>query len=307
MINHGYASSTPAADQDGVYVFYGTSGTAAYTHSGRQKWLRSCGTNVHNYGSAISPIVVDDLLIVDASVESPEFPGGSGLFALNKRTGEQVWKQTGIGGGGYLTPTLVEANGVRQLVVSEPWGHALVGAALENGEALWRCNVSVYTPTPVVDKEGVLYLLSKESYAAIRTGGSGDVTETHKLWEIKSPIYRQSSPLYWKGHLYWIPMDGGVVCCADAESGELVYRERINPGTGKVYASPILADGRIYYVSRENGTFVLPAKPEFQLLAHNVIETDTSVFNGSPAVSGGRIYLRSNRFLYCIGAESPRR
>jgi hypothetical protein len=158
-----------------------------------------------------------------------------------------------------------------------------------------------------VDKEGVLYLLSKESYAAIRTGGSGDVTETHKLWEIKSPIYRQSSPLYWKGHLYWIPMDGGVVCCADAETGELVYRERINPGTGKVYASPILADGRIYYVSRENGTFVLPARPEFQLLAHNIIETDTSVFNGSPAVSGGTIYLRSNRFLYCIGAESPRR
>ena len=305
LARHGYASSTPIADQDGIYVFFGASGVAAYTHGGKQKWHRSCGTSTQRYGSATSPILVGDLLIVDASIESPDFPGGSALFALDKRTGETVWKQTGIGGGGYLTPTFVESNGKRQLVVSQPWGHDLVGASLESGDVLWRCNVSAYTPTPVVDEKGVLYVFSKYAYAAIRTGGSGNVTESHKLWEVKSSIYRQASPIYWQGYLYWTPMDGGVVRCANAETGELIYEERINPHKGQMYASPVLADGRIYFISRENGAYVVPAQPEFQLLAHNVIETDESIFNGSPAISGGRIFLRSDRFLYCIGTVSP--
>ena len=121
------------------------------------------------------------------------------------------------------------------------------------------------------------------------------------LWEVKSSIYRQSSPVYWQGHLYWIPMDGGIAHCVSAETGETAYRERINPPTGQVYASPVLADGKIYFVSRENGTYVLAAGSEFRLLAHNRIATDGSIFNGSPAVSDGRIYLRSNKCLYCIG------
>ncbi len=305
LLKHGYASSTPSADAEGVYVFYGAGGVAAYTHTGEQKWHRSCGVNTHHYGSASSPILVDKLLIVDASVESPGYPGGSSLYALDKQTGEEVWHQTQIGGGAYLTPTFVESGGMRQLVVSQPWGNALAGASPDTGEVLWRCNVSAYTPTPVVDQTGVLYVLSKTGYAAIRTGGSGNVTETHKLWEVNSPIYRQSSPIYWEGHLYWIPMDGGIACCASAATGELLYRERISTRTGPVYASPVLADGRIYFVTREEGTFVLPARPHFEILAHNRIETDDSIFNGSPAISNKKIFLRSDRYLYCIGAVAP--
>lgn len=304
LTRHGYSSSTPAADAGGVYVFYGAAGAAAYSHAGELKWHRSLGTNVQNYGSGISPILDGDRLIVDASMESPGAPGSSGLHALDKQTGEVIWKQTGIGGGGYLTPTLTQSNGQRQLIVSQPWGRALVGASPETGEVLWRCNASAYTPTPVVDDEGTIYLVNKSGYCAIRTGGSGDVTESHKHWEVDSPIYRQASPLYWQGHLYFIPMDGGIACCVNAQTGETVYRERLRPDPGQIYASPVLVDGRIYYVSRFQGTYVLPARPEFELLAHNVIETDDSSFNGSPAVSDGNLLLRSDRYLYCLkGAD----
>jgi hypothetical protein len=105
--------------------------------------------------------------------------------------------------------------------------------------------------------------------------------------------------VYHDGHLYW-SSDGWIGNCADARTGERVYRERLSKG-GTCYASPLLADGRIHYVTRDQGTYVLAARPKFELLAHNKIDDDPSVFNGSPAVSRGRLFLRSDRYLYCIG------
>jgi outer membrane protein assembly factor BamB len=81
----------------------------------------------------------------------------------------------------------------------------------------------------------------------------------------------------------------------------LVYKKRLEPRPGRIYASPVAADGKLYYVSRDQGAYVLAAKPDFELLAHNKIETDQSVFNGSVAVFQGKLLLRSDKFLYCIG------
>ena len=106
--------------------------------------------------------------------------------------------------------------------------------------------------------------------------------------------------MYYYGHLYWSREDGGLVFCADARTGNTVYRERL-PRCGRLFASPVVADGRIYYVSRQHGTYVLAARPEFQLLAHNEIENDDSGFNGSPAVSSGCLFLRSDKYVYCVG------
>lgn len=91
--------------------------------------------------------------------------------------------------------------------------------------------------------------------------------------------------------------------CVDAASGELIFRERIQPSPDRIYASPLVADGKIYLVSREQGTYVLSASPKFEQLAHNVIEDDGSMFNGSLAVSRGQLLLRNDKYLYCIGAK----
>ena len=107
--------------------------------------------------------------------------------------------------------------------------------------------------------------------------------------------------MLYNGHLYWAHEEDGIAYCVDATNGHLVYRERIQPRPGRVYASGIIADGKLYYVSRENGTYVLAAEPRYKLLAHNVIETDRSVFNATPAVSNSQLLLRSDRYLYCIG------
>jgi outer membrane protein assembly factor BamB len=105
------------------------------------------------------------------------------------------------------------------------------------------------------------------------------------------------------GYIYSVREEGGVFSCVNAEDGELVFRERLQPSPGRIYASPLAADGKIYLVSREDGTYVLSAQPQFEQLAHNVIEGDDSIFNGSFVVSRGQLLLRSDKALYCIGVK----
>lgn len=67
---HGYASSTPITDGKAVYVFYGRSGVYAYSLAGDELWHAEVGSGLHAWGSAPSPILAGDLVIVNASVES---------------------------------------------------------------------------------------------------------------------------------------------------------------------------------------------------------------------------------------------
>ena len=156
-----------------------------------------------------------------------------------------------------------------------------------------------------VAADGVVYVLGGRSGTAalaVRAGGRGDVTATHRLWTSNKGS-NVTSPVYHDGHLYWMHEKLGIAYCARAESGELVYEERVNRA-GQVYASSLLADGRVYHLNRSGRMFVLPAEPEFALLATNDLR-DGSLFNASPAVAGKRILVRSDKFLYCVGQVSP--
>src|SRR5690606_21109674 len=67
---HGYASSTPVTDGQLVYVFYGITGVLAYDFDGNLKWRADVGTQLDGWGSAASPILYGDTVIVNACVES---------------------------------------------------------------------------------------------------------------------------------------------------------------------------------------------------------------------------------------------
>jgi outer membrane protein assembly factor BamB len=111
-----------------------------------------------------------------------------------------------------------------------------------------------------------------------------------------------ASPIYLDGHIYWAG-DGGVVCCQEAATGKTLYKERLAPNAGEIWASPILAGGNLYYVSQRNGVYVVAAKPKFEQVARNVIEDDRSRSNASLAVANGQIFLRTDKALYCIGEK----
>jgi outer membrane protein assembly factor BamB len=295
MHAHGYASSTMAADGQRVYAFFGKSGVVALDHAGKQLWLTKVGSRIHEWGSGASVVLHGDLVIVNASVES-----GS-VVALNRATGAEVWRAGDIREA-WNTPLLADAPGGRKELVVPVFGQVL-GLDPATGQRLWSCEgVNSYMVASPVAAGGVAYVIGGRDNGAlaVRLGGRGDVTGSHRLWRIPKGA-NVPSPLYHEGHVYWVNDRLGTAVCADARTGAILYEERLGPRPGEVWAAPLLADGKIYYVSKQSGTFVVAAKPQFQQLACNVIAGDRSTFNGSPAVSRGRLLLRSDQYLYAVG------
>jgi hypothetical protein len=127
---HGYASSTPAADADRVYCFYGKSGVFAFDHKGKQQWTTDVGDGLNGWGSASSPVLHGDLVFVNASVESDT------LYALDKKTGEEKWKATGIKES-WSTPVVAKSKeGREELLV--PIQGKILAYDPANGERLPR-------------------------------------------------------------------------------------------------------------------------------------------------------------------------
>ena len=294
---HGYASSTPAADADRVYVYFGRSGAAAYSHDGKRIWKRVLGDKTHVFGTGTSPVLFGDLVIINAYVECGD------MIALRKDTGEEVWRAKGLDRA-WNSPVLVDVAGGQELVINSE--RKMQGFNPQTGELLWTCQgIEDYICPTVVAHDGVIYAVGarKGTAIAVRAGGRGDVTTTHRLWTIEYGS-NVSSPVYYEGHLYWANESRGIVYCAEAATGKVVYKERLKPSPQFVYASPLVADGKIYYVSRQDGAYVLDASPTFKLLAHNVLTPkDDSVFNASPVPDGSLLLLRSDKFLYAIGEK----
>ncbi len=288
---HGYASSTPTSDGQTVFAFFGRSGVYAYEINGKPLWHADVGSKTHGWGSAASPILYKDLLIVNASVES-------GLMvALDKRTGQERWKATDILKS-WSTPLIVTLpDGKNELVVNT--NNKIFGIDPATGEKLWTCDgVRDYVCPSVIAHEDVIFVSSgrRPLTLAVRCGGRGDVSETHLLWKLKQTS-KVPTPLYHDGRLYWL--NARMAASVDAKTGELIAKKRVE-GLGIVYASMVMADGRLYAISRKNGAVVMAAEESMEELARNDLG-DKSIFNGTPAIDGGQLLIRSDRYLYCIG------
>ena len=292
---HGYASSTPASDGEHVYVFFGKSGVFAFGLDGRPVWRADVGGELHGWGSAASPVLSGNLVIVNASVERES------LIALDRRTGKEVWRANGIRES-WNTPLLVPVGAKTEVVVAIQG--KVLGFDAESGAPLWSCatDIAWYMVPSMVAHDAVIYSIGGRSGGAlaVRAGGRGDVTTSHRVWTGRKGS-NVSSPIFHKGHLFWAHDNLGIVYCADAKSGAIVYEQRLERA-GQFYASPVLAGGNLYYVSRRGRIYVVAATPEFQLLATNDLGDD-STFNASPAVAGNRLLVRSDRYLYCIGQK----
>lgn len=294
--DHGYATSTPAIDNDHIYVFYGKSGVHAYDHNGKHVWEADVGDRLNGWGSATSPILHKDLVIVNASIESDS------LYALDRKTGKEKWKAKGIKEA-WNTPLLVKAPGGKTELVVAIF-RKILAFDPDTGKELWSCDTGIdwYMVPGLVANEGVVYCIGGRSGGAlaIKAGGKGDVTESHRVWTGKKGS-NVSSPIITNGLLFWANDAQGIACCAETRSGKLLYEERL-PRAGQVYASAAAGDGKIYYTNRTGKTYVVAAKPEFEILATNDLN-DRSLFHASPVLDDGRLYLRSNKFLYCIGSK----
>ncbi len=298
---HGYASGTPVSDGNSVFAFFGKAGVVAYSLDGKKLWQKDLGQMSSNrrWGSGASPVIFNDVLIVNAYEEA------RAIFGLSTRIGEELWKaEYDSLELCFATPVLAPGEGdVMEAVISMPteaWGlNAL------NGKLRWYCETATsgnVSPSVVVGK-GQFFTFGgfpEEQTNAITRGGRKNVTGSHKVWQSRDSSY-VATPLLVDDHLYWVT-DRGQAFVVNAKTGETAQRTRLSgleSGGRPVYASPIKSGDHIFVVTRRSGTLVFEANPQMKQVAANPALNESD-FNGTPAVASGRLYLRSNKSLYCI-------
>ncbi len=293
---HNLATPTPVTDGTLVYAWYGNGQLVALDMDGRFVWTRHLGKEYHPFdtpwGHGSSPVLYKDVLILLCDHQQNSY-----LLALDKRTGKERWKvDRGNGRISHSTPQVVQGPKGDELIVNSSERIDAYNPA--NGELLWYTGSQRQTPIPSpVFHNGVIYLsrgYRNSDFLAIQPGGLGDVSSNNVLWRSPSGASYVPSILYYNGLLY-VTNEIGIVTCADAETGESIWRERLG---GIFFASPVAGDQKVYMVSETGETYVLRAGREPSILAQNDLGERMIA---SPAIADGRLFLRSDGTLFCIG------
>ena len=309
-----HASPTPVGEPGRLYVTFGAAGTAALdTATGKVLWQRRDLECNHFRGAGSSPILHRGLLVLHFDGSDRQY-----LVALDKRTGETVWRTersidfADLGEDGkpeaegdyrkaFATPHVATLAG-RETLVSQG-SKAVYGYDPATGRELWRVEArDNHSPgtRPVVG-HGMVFAptgWSTGQVLAVRPEAAGAKVEARVVWSASRGAPKKPSLLLLDDLLFMIS-DNGIASMLEAKTGEVVWTARVG---GSFSASPLAAEGRIYLFSEEGKTTVLAAGRRYQALAQNELGDG---FMASPAVAGKSLFLRTRTHLYRI--EEPAR
>jgi outer membrane protein assembly factor BamB len=303
------SSPSPVTDGERVWVLTGTGVVKAFDFAGAELWTRDLvaehGKFGLNWGYASSPLLLDDLLVVQV-LHGMKTDDPSYLVGLDGATGATRWRVERPTDAkmespdAYTTPARLETAAGTQIVVSG--GNYVTGHDPKTGRELWRggglnpSDAPMYrvVASPVVSG-GLIYVPSRVSpFLVFRAGGAGDVTASHVAWSIeRGPDVPTPAT---DGELLYVLRDQGTLSCYQAKTGEPLWVDQ-RVATGTYSASPVIADGKVYVTNEEGVTTVVRAGPRFEILAENRLDGYTL---SSIAVSGGRLFVRTEQSLYCI-------
>src|SRR6185437_11855599 len=291
----GYTVPTPASDGERVYVFFGSSVLAALDFEGKMRWRKEITPYKFDVAIGASPVLYKDTLILQCD----ETAKSSSLLAFDRKTGEVKWeKKRPKVNFTHSTPVLADVKGKTQLLVAA--SNALQGVDPDTGDVLWSCAAHGDTVSPVLGA-GLVYLDSGRggSGVAVDPTGSGEVTRTHRKWQLKTVPEGFSSPVIVGDYLYRLSNPETLRCWKMADGAE-VFTERLL-GVATAPSPFTTPDGRIYFASAGK-SYVVKAGPKLEILAVNDLGDGSQA---SPAVADGCIFLKGRRNLYCIDEPRP--
>lgn len=293
------ASPSPIYEDGKLYVHFGHFGTACLNaENGDIVWTQTSLPYKPVHGTGGSPVLYKDKLIYSADGGEDPF-----IVALNKSDGSIAWKTArGVEVQrtfSFSTPLVIEVDGQAQVV--SPASGAVISYDPDTGKEIWRCRYDEgysVVPKPLFHN-GKIYVCSGFNRAillAIKADGKGDVTDTHIAWTNEKAIPKESSPIIVGNRLY-INDDKGVLSCFDAETGEEIYRERLD-GAGGYSSSPVFASGHLFFHNGEGITTVVKPGPDFEKVEENDLgEYGLSSF----AVVSDGFLVRTEEHLIRIG------
>lgn len=293
-----YASNSPVTDGEHIYAYFGSRGLYCLDMTGDLIWEKDLGKmrKAGTFGEGSCPIIHDDIVVILQDQEDQSF-----ITALDKRTGDEIWKMERDERTTWTSPIVVEHNGRSQVIV--PATNRTRSYDLENGDVLWECGGMTRNviPSPVYT-DGHVYVISGFRGASLQAidldVADGDITGTDAVvWEYNRDTPYVPSPMLSGNIIYFLKGNNGILSAIDRNTGAKYYGPERVAGIGGVYSSIAGAADRVYVASRNGTVTVLKDGPEFEVLAENKLDDS---FNASPAFVGNELYLRGTTHLYCI-------
>ncbi len=288
---NSYASSTPALDAERVYVCWTQPSSilvVALDHDGTEVWRRDLGRFKGGHGFAVSPIVHGGRLFLGNDQD-----GESSLLALDAANGKVLWeidrrsRRTT-----YSSPCVYSGNGKGEMIFAN-WVHGITAIDPATGAVNWE--ISPFDQdskqraiaSPVIAGKKVIatcgFVTGKKRLVVLEPGSHGKMKEQFR---IDRSVAHVPTVLVIGARLYmW--SDAGIVTCVNLDTGEEIWRERVEGG--KYFASPVAIGDKIYNVSAKGDVVVIAASDEFRILGENDLGAES---HATPAIANGTLYFR---------------
>jgi outer membrane protein assembly factor BamB len=306
--NYPAARSTPTADGDWLFAF-GSDGDLACLEraTGKVRWQRNVRTEYGGqpgiWAYSESPLVDGDAVICT--------PGGSNatLVALNKATGELVWKGAIPGGeqAAYSSALAIEAGGVKQYIQMLQKG--LVGVEAKTGKLLWRYNRTAkgspaVIPTPVADRDFIYSAGAMAGGGGVRLKANGGAFESEQVYFSPKLPSCVGGAVKIGEYLYGTSAAG--LLCLEFTTGTVKWDDR---SIGA--ASLCCADGRLYLHGENGEVALIEATPEAYHEKGRFKPTDPPDHGNSkawayPVIANGRLYIRDIGTLWCYDVKASK-
>jgi outer membrane protein assembly factor BamB len=256
------------------------------------------------WGFASSPIIHEGKVIVLCDVQKDSF-----IASFDVRDGREVWRTARADVPTWSTPTIVMAAGRTQIAVNG-WHHT-GGYEFATGKELWKLDGGgdIPVPTPIFGHD-LIYFTSAHGrmrpMRAIRADANGDLIPDDTgavnrgiAWSHDRMGNYMQTPILVSDRVYGCS-DIGLLTCFDAQTGRVLYSERLSKTSEGHTASPV-SDGRHLYLTSELGNvMVIPASDTFSIVATNKLD-ETCL--ATPAISDGTLFFRTREKLVAIGAK----
>jgi outer membrane protein assembly factor BamB len=299
--NGTWASASAITDGEHVIASFDSFGYYAYDMNGTLVWQKDLGDKRmrNEFGEGSTPALHGNHLVV---VWDHFVPGASFITALDKRTGQELWRAKRDEIDTWATPLIIEHEGRAQVIVNGM--NKLRSYDLETGNVVWEAPGTTMNPIPSpVFADGMVFATSGfrgNNLKAVRLAGAkGDVSTSGAIvWQLDRDTPYVPSPLLYDGILYLLKTNSGILSAFDAKSGKPHYQAQRLDGLNEVFSSPVGAAGRVYITDRTGTTLVLKNSPAFEVIGRNTLDDG---IDASPAIVGDTIYIRGYKSLYAIG------
>jgi outer membrane protein assembly factor BamB len=295
-----WASNSPCTDGEFIYAYFGSRGLFCLDFQGNIIWKRDFGQlqKKMSFGEGESPYLYKDHLFIQWDSEDKSF-----MAALNKKTGDEVWRVERNEKTSWASPLVVDVNGKAQVITSAT--NQVRSYDYSTGEIIWTCTGMTQNviPNPVYS-DGILYVMSgfrgNALLAIDLARAKGDITGTDViLWTYNQDTPYTPNPLLMGGKLYFLRANNGELTCLGAKTGKVFYSKEKLEGISTLYSSPS-GVGELIYVAAENICVVAKAGENFEILSSNILEDN---FHASPVIVGNELFLRGFKSLYCFSEK----